>query len=132
MTPDAAITKIEDTLGAQLPSEYRRFLLDTRESMLEPSRQFPIDGAPAFGSIGRVDVLHTAAEIVDSECLGDHDEKMLIIGADLFGGYLYLCYAPEGFGRVFFRKPFEDGTFYQAGTSFEDFWSKTRPVPDDD
>ncbi len=132
MTRDAAIAKIEDTLGARLPSDYRRFLLDNHESMLEPSRQFPIDGAPAFGSTGLVDLLHTADEIVDSECLGDHEEKMLIIGADLFGGYVYLCYAPERFGRVFFRKPFEDATFYQAGTSFEDFWSKTRPVSDDD
>ena len=130
----AAIDEIEKTFGFNLPRGYRDFLLKNPEDFVE---SLEIDALVPWprGPIATVDSLCSSASILRNDALDascDPERMMLIIGHSVFGGYLYLCWEPELFGRVFFREPFQDKSYYLVAESFEGFLARSRPIVYDD
>jgi hypothetical protein len=127
------VRKFESVFGAALPADYRVFLTTHSSKYLEPSllvrHMAPVPGS---GAEDVVTALYTAADILDSELLGEPEEKMVIIGLVEPGGYLYMCFSATDFGTVYIRFPFQDSTFYPVGRSFSDFMARCRPDPESD
>lgn len=128
-----AVEKIESILGAALPADYRVFLATHDVKYLEPPllvrHTMPVPGS---GPEDMVTALYTATDILDSELLGEPEERMVIVGHVEPGGYLYMCFAPAGFGSMYVRFPYQDGTFYPVGNSFSEFKARCRPDPESD
>ena len=129
-----AVEKIEGLFGFKLPSGYRAFLEQSPEDVIE---SVEIDALESWsrGPIATVDRLYSSATILENDAAQascDPEQKMLIIGHSVFGGYLYLCWAVDRLGQVFFREPFHDGSYYLVAGSFEEFLARRRPVVYDD
>jgi len=129
-----AIARIEAAFRFRLPEDYRQFLRSG--SGFEPgaSFEFPLPVGCIHGEVGLVDHLHTTAEILandarDAGC--DPDARMLIIGYDLYGGYVYLSLAEEERSGVYFRAPYVSGEYFCVGRSFAEFFSALKRVSDE-
>jgi hypothetical protein len=127
------VTELEAALGQPLPADYRDFLSGHLAKYLEPSLlvRHMVD-VPGSGPEDVVSALYTAADILESDLLGEPNEKMVIIGLVEPGGYLYMCFAPNDFGGVYVRFPYQDSRFYPVGHSFSAFLSRCRPEPESD
>lgn len=127
------VQKIESALGRELPSDYRDFLVAHRERGLDPSLLVHhAEPVPGSGLENEISVLYTAANIFDSDLIGDPENKMIIIGLVEPGGYLYMCVSPADYGSVHIRFPYQDSTYHVVGRSFSDFMARCRPCPDED
>ena len=128
-----AVRRIESAIAAALPADYRVFLSAHETKYLEPCllvrHKVPVPGS---GPEDMVTALYTATDILDSELLGEPEEKMVIVGLVEPGGYLYMCFAAVDFGSVYVRFPFHDSTFYPVGRSFSEFMARCRPAPESD
>lgn len=125
MTPKDAIARIEQAFRTRLPEDYRSYLEAGRKLERGVSYEFPLPKKCVLGEIGFVDVLYTAEQILENdarEASGDADAKMLIVGWDLFGGYIYLSFSPDRPG-IFYRAPYVSGEYFRVGNSFSDFLS---------
>jgi hypothetical protein len=130
----AAIEQIERSFRFRLPCDYRTFLIQHPVDLVESLEVDALVPWPR-GPAATVDRLCSSASILEndaSEASCDPERKMLIIGHSMFGGYLYLCWEPEQFGRLFFREPFQDPSYYLVAESFEDFLVRSRPMAYDD
>ncbi|AVP96825.1 hypothetical protein C7S18_06240 [Ahniella affigens] len=126
----SAIAEIEKTFGFKLPAHYRLFLTERSDDLVE---SIEIDALVdwARGPTATVDCLYSGKSILQNDASGcscDRERRMLIIGYSVFGAYLYLCWAQEQLGRIFFREPFQDGTYYLVANSFKDFLARSRPI----
>ena len=124
------IAEIEKAFDFKLPSDYRAFLEAHEEDVLDP---LEIDALVEWtrGPVASVDRLYCSASILKNDASGascDLENRMLIIGNDVAGGYLYLSWAADSFGHVFFREPYYDRTFYLVAQSFGDFLERSRPM----
>ena len=126
------IQAIETAFRVSLPQDYRTYLGEEPSSERGASYEFPLPLGCIHGEAGVVDHLHTAAEILendrrDASC--DAETRMLIIGYDFGGGYVYLSLSQERPG-VYFRAPFVSGEYFLVGRSFSEFQSALRRVSD--
>ena len=128
-----AVRKLESALGAALPSDYRVFLTTHTTEHLEPPLLVRhLVQVPGSGPEDVVTSLYTATSIIESELLGEPEERMVIIGQVEPGGYLYMCFKASDFGSVYVRFPYQDSTFYPVGKSFSLFMARCRPDPESD
>jgi hypothetical protein len=129
-----AIARIESAFRFRLPEDYRQYLQSGRAFEPGDSFEFPLPAGCVHGEIGVVDHIHTATEILENDARNascDAEAKMLIIGYDLFGGYLYLSMTKERPG-VYFRAPYVSGEYFGVGSSFAEFLSHLRKASDED
>jgi hypothetical protein len=128
-----AIESIEAVFRCRLPPDYRQFLLSEQDFEPGESFEFPLPPGCVHGKVGIVDHLYTAAEILVNDARGascDPEAKMLIIGYDVSGGYIYLSLKEERTG-IYFRAPYVSGEYFCVGKSFAEFISVLDRVPDE-
>jgi hypothetical protein len=124
------IVEIEKAFNFKLPCDYRAFLEVHEEDVLDP---LEINALVAWqrGPVASIDRLYCSASILKHDASGascDLENRMLIIGNDVAGGYLYLSWAVDSFGQIFFREPYYDRTFYLVAQNFSDFVERSRPM----
>jgi hypothetical protein len=127
------IRQIETTFSCQLPSDYETFLRTGPQFEAGESFEFPLPLGCIHGPVGTIDHLYSAGEILENDARGaswDEQARMLIIGYDVCGGYVYLSLSEERAG-VFFRAPYVSGEYFCAGATFGDFLSALKSVPDE-
>jgi SMI1-KNR4 cell-wall len=133
MPTAGAIESIEAAFRCRLPSDYRQFLLSEQSFEAGESFEFPLPPGCVHGRVGTVDHIYTAAEILVNDARGascDPEAKMLIIGYDVSGGYIYLSLKDERTG-VYFRAPYVSGEYFCVSESFAEFVSTLERVSDE-
>ncbi len=98
---DKQVRDIEARIGAELPEDYRAFLVTNRDQLLEREIVFTPPRS------GVVDLILTAEEILANDAagrIGIPDKSLLHIGGNLLGGYLYLDLSKSGFGRIHYME----------------------------
>jgi SMI1-KNR4 cell-wall len=131
------VAGLEMELGAELPMQYRQFLLRFNGGLPSPD-VVDIEGLPdgstdvqVFFGIGRS--VESSDLRWNKEWLSDRiPEEMLPVARDSGGGIFCLSFSGEGAGKMFFADiqfvgEFEqEVTFYPVADSFDSFIGKIR------
>lgn len=131
MSINDELEAIETLFQVQLPIDYRAFLTTHHEDLLDPSLSCEMTAIAGVGDIATIDGLYTAKQILDNErrqASCDPEQRMLIIGYELFGGYLYLNYSSERLGEIYFRAPYVSNQFGYLANTFSSFLAKCSPT----
>lgn len=132
MTTQIAISRIEHAFDTSLPADYKDYLTNRARPGLGDSYEFPLPAGTSFGRFGIVDGMHTAEEILENDANNaswDDVAKMLIVGWDLSGGFVYLSLAQERPG-IFYRCPHESSEYVCVASTFTSFLAILREQPD--
>ena len=123
------LDELEQIVGAALPADYRRFMLDFRGRLPE-HRSFSV-GSRGRGYVAELNELWRVRNVIGGHGLLDGREAhLMVIGDD--GGGNWICLAVRGpdRGGVFFvdheYEPGERHRVVRVGDTFESFMSSLR------
>ncbi len=117
---EQAIAEFENELGVRLPDDYRSFLLENSDSLLEKALLF---NDPRSGCVDELLTIQQIQENSRNGVIGIPEQSLLHIGGNLMGGYLYLKVSDNGFGEVHYS---ENYTIKENFLSFSEFMSSTH------
>ena len=111
-----SLAEVEIIIGQNLPNDFKEYITNNGNGILEPSCSFPMKEFTPFGNKAMVDSIF----LPDIETLKEDDFfelGMICVGSNVFGNGIYLSFRQSDYGSVYYwdheyRCLWDDGTFY--------------------